>query len=57
MLLERACAIQLEVRAHGGWPTWSPPAEALAKRESVYPPQARRDVWDYLVRRVEPARA
>lgn len=53
VLLERACAIQLKVRAHGGWPTWSPPDEALAKRESVYPPRARRDVWDYLVRRVE----
>jgi ribulose-5-phosphate 4-epimerase/fuculose-1-phosphate aldolase len=57
VLLERACAIQLKVRGHGGWPTWSPPAEALAKRESIYPPQARRDVWDYLVRRVEAARA
>jgi ribulose-5-phosphate 4-epimerase/fuculose-1-phosphate aldolase len=57
VLLERACAIQPKVRAHGGWPTWSPPAEALAKRDSIHPPQARRDVWDYLVRRVESARA
>jgi L-ribulose-5-phosphate 4-epimerase len=57
VLLERACAAQLEVRGHGGRPTWSSPAEALAKRESVYPPQARRDAWDYLVRRIEAADA
>lgn len=53
VLLERACRVQLKVRGHGGWPTWSPPGEALAKRDSVYPPAARRSVWDYLVRRVE----
>lgn len=57
VILERACAIQLKVRGHGGWPTWSPPEEALAKRETVYPRAARRLVWDYLVRRVEAAGA
>ena len=53
VLLERACAIQLTVRGHGGRPTWSSPDEALAKRESVYPPAARRQAWEYLVRRLE----
>lgn len=52
VLLERACAIQLKVRAHAGWATWSPPEEALAKRANIYPPAARRQVWDYLARRV-----
>jgi L-ribulose-5-phosphate 4-epimerase len=51
VLLERACAVQLKVRAHGGRPTWSPDDEALRKRESVYPEPARRQVWDHLARR------
>lgn len=53
VLLERACASQLKVRGHGGRPTWSSPAEARAKRDSVYPPAARRQAWEYLARRVE----
>jgi L-ribulose-5-phosphate 4-epimerase len=53
VLLDRACAMQLKVRAHGGTPGWSSDEEALAKRESVYPRPARRQVWDHLVRRLE----
>jgi L-ribulose-5-phosphate 4-epimerase len=52
VILERACAIQLKVRGHGGWASWSSDEESLAKRESVYPRAARRQVWDYLARRV-----
>jgi L-ribulose-5-phosphate 4-epimerase len=51
VLLERACAVQLKVRGHGGRASWSPDDEALAKRESVYPPGARRQVWEHLARR------
>jgi L-fuculose-phosphate aldolase len=52
VVLERACAVQLKVRAHGGWAGWSGHDEALAKRENVYPRAARRQVWDLLARRV-----
>jgi L-ribulose-5-phosphate 4-epimerase len=51
VVLERACAVQLKVRAHGGWASWSSGDEALAKRDSVYPRAARRQVWDLLARR------
>ena len=52
VILERACAQQLLVRGHGGWPTWSPPEESLSKRANIYAPEAMRSVWDYLVRRL-----
>ncbi|MFG1705270.1 class II aldolase/adducin family protein [Nonomuraea sp. M3C6] len=52
VLLERACEQQLRTHAAGGWPTWSPPGESLAKREHVYPDAAVSGVWDYLVRRL-----
>jgi L-ribulose-5-phosphate 4-epimerase len=32
VILERACSVQLKVRAHGGTPSWSPDDEAMAKR-------------------------
>ena len=52
VLLERACAQQLLVRGHGGWPTWSAPVESLSKRANIYSPESLRAVWDYLVRRL-----
>jgi len=52
VLLERACAQQLLTHAAGGWPTWSPPEESLAKREHIYNDAAVSAVWDYLVRRL-----
>jgi L-ribulose-5-phosphate 4-epimerase len=51
VVLERACEVQLKARAHGGWASWSPDEEALAKRESVYPRAARLQVWELLARR------
>jgi L-fuculose-phosphate aldolase len=50
VLLERACRQQLLTHAFGGWPSWSDPEEALAKRGHVYPERALRAAWDYLVR-------
>jgi ribulose-5-phosphate 4-epimerase/fuculose-1-phosphate aldolase len=52
VLLDRACATQLLAMSAGGWATWSPPAESLAKREHCYPPGLIRGAWDYLVRRL-----
>ncbi len=52
VLLERACAQQLLVRGHGGWATWSPPAESLSKRANIYTPESLLAVWDYLVRQL-----
>ena len=34
----------------GGWPTWSPDAESLSKRQNIYPEPALYHVWDYLLR-------
>jgi ribulose-5-phosphate 4-epimerase/fuculose-1-phosphate aldolase len=53
VLLDRACATQLLAMSAGGWASWSPPAESLAKREHCYPPPLIRAGWDYLVRRLE----
>lgn len=50
VILERACAQQILTRSAGGWPSWSPPGEALAKREHIYSPTAIVAVWDHLVR-------
>ncbi|WP_107656412.1 class II aldolase/adducin family protein [Nocardia suismassiliense] len=50
LLLEQAAEQQLRTLAFGGKPTWSEPAESLAKREHIYNPIAVRKAWDYLVR-------
>ncbi|MCI2418361.1 class II aldolase/adducin family protein [Saccharopolyspora sp. K220] len=52
VLLERACAQQLLTASAGGWPTWSSPAESMAKREHIYHDQAVAAVWDYLERQL-----
>ena len=52
VLLERACAQQLLTPTGGGWPTWSPPEESLAKREHICNDRAVSAVWDYLVRQL-----
>jgi L-fuculose-phosphate aldolase len=50
VVLERACRQQLLTKAFGGWPTWSDPAESLAKRANIYSDRAVHAVWDHLVR-------
>jgi L-fuculose-phosphate aldolase len=55
VLLERACAQQLLTRTAGGWPTWSPPEESLAKREHIHHDGAVSAVWNYLVRQLPAA--
>jgi hypothetical protein len=50
VMLERACATQLKVRAHGGWPTWAERDESLSKRDLLESRMPK--VWDYLVRRL-----
>ena len=52
VLLERACRQQLLTASAGGWPTWSPPEESLAKREHIYGERALQAVWDHLVRQL-----
>jgi L-fuculose-phosphate aldolase len=52
VLLERACQQQLLTATAGGWPTWSPPEESLAKREHIYNERALAAVWDHLVRQL-----
>jgi ribulose-5-phosphate 4-epimerase/fuculose-1-phosphate aldolase len=51
--LERACRANIRATAGGGIKTWSSDAEALAKREHIYSPQA---AWSYLARRLDSAR-
>jgi ribulose-5-phosphate 4-epimerase/fuculose-1-phosphate aldolase len=53
VILERACAQQILTRTAGGWPAWSSPEEALAKREHIYHPTALAAVWDHLVRELD----
>ncbi len=57
ILLERACRKQLAAMAAGPLATWSSDEEALRKRQHCYPPELVRQAWDYLVRRVQAARA
>ncbi|MGW4844392.1 class II aldolase/adducin family protein [Nocardia brasiliensis] len=60
LLLEQAAEQQLRTAAFGGTPSWSDPAESMAKRAHVYNPIAVRKAWDYLVRSTpgaEPGRA
>jgi len=52
VLLERACAQQLLVAAHGEPARWSSADESLAKRANIYAPESLRSAWDYLVRRL-----
>ena len=53
ILLDRACQQQILTRQAGGWATWSPLEESLAKREHVYGNGAALyPVWDYLVRQL-----
>ncbi len=52
VLLERACRQQLLTVRAGGWPTWSPPEESLAKRRHIYDERALAAVWDHLVRQL-----
>jgi L-fuculose-phosphate aldolase len=52
VLLERACRQQVLTHTAGGWPTWSPPDESLAKREHIYNGPALAAVWDHLVRQL-----
>ena len=52
ILLERACQQQLITHQFGGFATWSPPEESMAKREHIYGGNAIRSVWDYLVRQL-----
>lgn len=54
VVLEQACQQQILTQTAGGWPTWSPPAESLDKREHVYNARALGAVWDFLVRRLPP---
>lgn len=51
ILLERACAMQLQAMAAGEIRRWSSDTEALAKREHCYPPELIHQAWNYLVRR------
>lgn len=53
VILERAAEQQLLTTSFGGYPTWSDDREAMRKREHIYPPAAMRQVWDYLLRRLE----
>lgn len=52
VVLEQACKQQLLTHSAGGWPSWSPPQESLAKREHIYGPRAMSAVWNYLVRQL-----
>lgn len=52
VLLERACEQQLRTAAAGGWPTWSDPEEAKAKRAHMFAPASVAATWAYLVRAV-----
>ncbi|WP_157250243.1 class II aldolase/adducin family protein [Nonomuraea typhae] len=52
IVLERAAYQQWLTRGFGTWPTWSDPAESLAKRAHIFHPDAVEQVWEYLVRRL-----
>ncbi|MGV7636878.1 class II aldolase/adducin family protein, partial [Mycobacterium kansasii] len=48
VILERACKQQLTTLGYGGSPSWSDTGESLSKQRHIYPPEAQRQVWDYL---------
>lgn len=50
VVLERACRQQMLTQSLGGWPTWSDPAESVAKRGHIYSERAVHAVWEHLVR-------
>lgn len=54
IVLEEACQQQILTHSAGGWPTWSPPEESLAKRDHIYHERAVGAVWDFLVRTLPP---
>lgn len=54
VVLERACQQQLLTSGFGGWPSWSDPAESLAKRSHIYSERAVQAVWRHLVRLLPP---
>jgi L-fuculose-phosphate aldolase len=54
IILDRACAQQLLTAGYGGDPTWSDDEESLRKRNRIYTDAAMDQVWDYLVRRLDP---
>ncbi len=51
VILERACKQQLTTIGYGGSPSWSDTGESLDKQRHIYPPEAQRQVWDYLARK------
>jgi len=53
ILLEDACRQQLLTAALGGARRWSSDEEALAKRETLWPPSNLRAMWAYLVRQLD----
>ncbi|RKN03461.1 class II aldolase/adducin family protein [Streptomyces radicis] len=53
LLLEEAAKQQLLTAGYGGFPSWSPREESLAKRERIYHPAALDQLWQYLVRRLD----
>lgn len=53
VILDRACAQQLLTSQYGGNPSWSDEAESLEKLEHIYSPEAIRQAWDYLIRRLD----
>jgi ribulose-5-phosphate 4-epimerase/fuculose-1-phosphate aldolase len=52
IVLEQACQQQLLTHGFGRWATWTPPEEAVVKREHISAPVHVRSLWDYLVRRL-----
>ncbi|HEV3390494.1 MAG TPA: class II aldolase/adducin family protein [Solirubrobacteraceae bacterium] len=55
VLLEKAAHQQMLTQAFGGTRHWSPDAEALRKRETVWSERQRATLWDYLIRRAPTA--
>ena len=51
VLLEKAAHQQMLTHAFGGAHHWSPDAEALQKRATVWSERQRATLWDYLARR------
>ena len=53
VLLEKAAHQQMLTSAFGGPHRWSPDAETLRKRETVWSEQQRATLWQYLARRLK----
>lgn len=54
VLLDRACATQLQVLAVGNPSTWSDPAEVAQKQRETWSPQVLRAGYEYLCRKAFP---